>query len=95
VKVTFGRRAAGQLASIFAHIAKDNPRAATEVVARIEEIAACLADFPGLGQPSRRESRLRWLAVPDYPCLIFYTILRDRTVRIVRVIHAARQRHRP
>ena len=95
MKVTFGRRATEQLASIFFHIAQDNPRAAHKVVARIEEIAASLGDFPELGQPSGRMPRLRWIAVPEYPYLIFYTILRNKTVRIVRVLHGARQRHRP
>ena len=93
--VEFGRRATTQLEAIFSYIAKDNPRAAAKVVARIEEVADLLGDFPETGQPASREPRLRWIAVPRTPYLIFYTILRGRTVRIVRVIHGARQRHRP
>ena len=95
MKVTYGRRATAQMESIFSYIARDNPRAAAEVVARIEKVAASLADFPDLGRPSSRVPDLRWLAVPDYPYLIFYTIVRNHTVRIVRVLHGARQRHRP
>jgi plasmid stabilization system protein ParE len=94
VTIEFGRRATAQLAAIFSSIAKDDPRAAANVVARIEEIADLLGDFPEAGQPARRQPRLRWIAVPRTPYLIFYTILRGRTVRIVRVLHGARQRHR-
>jgi toxin ParE1/3/4 len=95
VKVTFGRRATNQLADIFCHIAKDNPRAAATVVARIEQVASSLGEFPKSGRRSSRLPRLRWIAVPDYPYLIFYTILQNKTVRIVRILHGGRQRHRP
>lgn len=95
MRVTFAKRATGQLASIFDHIAKDNPRAAAKVVGRIEEVASSLADFPELGRPSSRIPRLRWVAMPDFPYLIFYTIRSNDTVRIVRVLHGARQRQRP
>ena len=93
--VEFGRRATTQLAAIFSYIAREDPGAAGRVVARIEKVADLLDDFPEAGQPASRQPRLRWIAVPRTPYLIFYTILRDRSVRIVRVMHGARQRHRP
>jgi toxin ParE1/3/4 len=95
VTVEFSRRATARLGAIFSYIAQDDPRAAAKVVARIEGIADLLGDFPEAGQVASREPRLRWMPVPRTPYLIFYTILRGRTVRIVRVIHGARQRHRP
>ena len=95
MKVEFGRRAAAQLAAIFAYIAKDNPLAAARVVARIEEIAELLGDVPKAGQAASREPQLRWMPVPRTPYLVFYTILRGGRVRIVRIVHGARQRHRP
>jgi toxin ParE1/3/4 len=95
VTVEFGRRATTQLAAIFSYIAREDPGAAGRVVARIEKVADLLEDFPEAGQPASRQLRLRWIAVPRTPYLIFYTILRDRSVRIVRVMHGARQRHRP
>lgn len=95
MRITFNRTAAAQLDGIFSHIAKDNPRAAAHVVARIEEVAASLGDFPESGRRSSRIPRLRWIAIPDFPYLIFYTILGGDTVRIVQVLHGARQRQPP
>jgi toxin ParE1/3/4 len=95
VKVSFGRHATAQLARIFSHVAQDNPRAAAEVVDRIEQIAASLSEFPEKGRTSSTMPRLRWIKVPGYPYLVFYTILTGNTVRIVRVLHGARQRQRP
>ena len=93
--VEFSRRAITQLSAIFSYVAKDDPRAASRIVARIEEVADLLGEFPEAGQPATREPRLRWIAVPRTPYLIFYTTLRGRTVRIVRIMHGARQRRRP
>jgi plasmid stabilization system protein ParE len=94
VRVAFGKRARAQLERIHDHIAKDNPRAAAELVHRIEGLAGLLGDFPDLGRQSSRISRLRWIAVTPYPYLIFYAV-RPGEVRIVRVLHGARQRHSP
>ncbi len=90
MRVTFGRRAQQQIARIVEHVAQDNPRAAADIAERIEAAAASLADFPERGQVSSRVAGLRWLAVSNLPYLMFYTILRNGTVRIVRVLHGAR-----
>jgi len=94
VKVAFGRRARAQLEHIHDHVATDSPRAAAEILGRIESLAGLLGDFPDLGRQSSRIPGLRWIAVTPYPYLIFYTV-RPGEVRIVRVLHGARQRHSP
>ena len=93
MKVAFGRRARVQLEHIHDHVARDSPRAAAELVHHIEGLAG-LGDFQDLGRQSSRIPRLRWIAVTPYPYLIFYTV-RPGEVRIVRVLHGARQRHSP
>jgi addiction module RelE/StbE family toxin len=94
MKVTFAPRAVRDLDAISAFIARENPRAASRVIARIDELTSRLGEHPGMG----RETELpptRVFPVPDFPYLIFYAARGDGEVRILRVRHAARQRRRP
>ena len=92
MKVTYSPRAIAQLNEIFAYIAKDNPMAAHAVIARIESVAAKLADFPHMGYATDNGD-FRVMNVERYPYLVFYAVLPERDeVRIVRIRHAARQR---
>jgi toxin ParE1/3/4 len=95
MKVVFGRRAIDQIARIFAHVAQDDPNAADRIVRRIEASASRLAAFPESGKQASAIPGLRWIVVPGLPYLIFYTIQPPGAVRIVRVLHAARQRRKP
>ncbi len=71
-----------------AYIAADNPAAARRVGRRIRQATLRLATFPYSGRlgivPDTRE-----LIVPGLPYLIVYRV-RNETVEILRVFHAAR-----
>lgn len=74
--------------SIFDYIEADNPRAAVAVDQRIEAAAQRLIDFPESGRTGRIEGT-RELTVTGAPYILPYQIAGD-SVRILRVIHAAR-----
>jgi addiction module RelE/StbE family toxin len=87
MRVRYSPSALAQLERIHSYIARHNPRAAQKVIARIEDLCARLADFPGMGAETDN-ARVRVLPVVRYPYLIFYTILaEDDEVRILRVRH--------
>jgi toxin ParE1/3/4 len=88
VKVRFSRGALAELDEIFAHIAADNPRAAAELVARIEHVATLIGDSPEMGQSAGREP-FRRFPVGNY--LIVYEIISNEVV-IEYVRHGARLR---
>lgn len=50
MKVTFAPRAIRDLDAIFAFIARENPRAASRVIARIDELSSRLEEHPGMGR---------------------------------------------
>lgn len=91
MKVRYSQRALAQIEEIHRYIARHNPRAATQVIARIEELCEKLGDFPGMGHRAD-EGDVRVLPVVRYPYLIFYTIIAaDDAVRILRVRHGRRR----
>jgi len=49
MRVRYSKRALAQLDSIHRYIAQHNPRAAAQVVARIEELCDKLGDLPAWG----------------------------------------------
>jgi toxin ParE1/3/4 len=85
------RTHSGRLADfdeIYDNIARDNPRAAAQVLRSLDESIQLLSDQPKLGKVFRhRRLRLRLLTYDDY--LVFY---RERlgVIEIVRVIHGRR-----
>ncbi len=91
MKVSFSPRSLRQLEDIHAYVQERNPRAAREVVSRIEELCGKLGDFPGMGTRTEQPD-VRMLPVVRYPYIILYTILADRDeVRILRIRHGARR----
>ena len=66
MKVSYAPRALLQLEEIRDYIAPRNPRAAREVVARIQELCDKLGDFPGMG-PTTDQPGVRMLPVVRYP----------------------------
>jgi addiction module RelE/StbE family toxin len=73
---------------IFEYILADNPRAAVAVDERIEAAVRRLIEFPEIGRPGRVEGT-RELTVSGLPYIIPYRIF-GGTIRILRVLHAAR-----
>jgi plasmid stabilization system protein ParE len=92
MKVSFEPAARDELDRIFAWIAKESPRAALEMIARIEDKVMRLA-IPGLmnmGRPGLVEGTRELL---EWPYIIVYTISEERDeIVIVSVMHGARDR---
>ena len=88
MKLRYERGALSDLDEIFSYIAKDNPQAASRLVARVEEVAVRIAAFPHLGQATRK-SKYRRFPVGRY--LIVYEVGEDEVI-IHYVRHGARRR---
>ena len=89
MRVRFTRRARADLAAIFSYVAADNPRAAANLVGRIETLIDKLSLFPGLGHPTRPPGRYV-LTVSGAPYQVFYRVARVE-VRILRIRHTSRR----
>lgn len=80
------------LIDVLDYIARDDPRAASRFVDRIDRAIGRLSQFPRSGRRllDARLQRLgyRVLVVGDY--LVFYVVVR-RTAQIRRVLHGARR----
>lgn len=92
--VVFNPMAQEDLKEIVAHIATDNPVAASNVRNDILDTAESLGHHPGLGIRPRfsapRFVGIRFLPASQYhPYLLFYRELPDE-VEILRVLHGAR-----
>jgi plasmid stabilization system protein ParE len=93
IRARFSPRAARDLEEISGYIATDNPEAAERVRRIILNTADLLAQHPELGRRIRkaatRHSQIRWFVVPKFHnYLIFYQPF-QKTVMVVRVLHAA------
>jgi plasmid stabilization system protein ParE len=92
MKVSFEPAARDELDRIFVWIAKESPRAALEMIARIEDKVMRLA-IPGLmnmGRPGLVEGTRELL---EWPYIIVYKISEERDeIVIVSVMHGARDR---
>jgi toxin ParE1/3/4 len=75
--------------AIFDYIEADSPQAAIAVDDRIREQVETLARFPESGRPGRVEGT-RELVIHRTPYIAAYRIA-GSTVRILRVLHGARQ----
>lgn len=89
LEVAWLRKALRNLDEEAAYIARDNPLAAQQVVARIMHAAGVLARHPGLGRPGRVHGT-RELPVPKTRYLIPYRV-RGRRIEILRVFHTSRK----
>jgi toxin ParE1/3/4 len=89
----FSPKAEQDLEGIFNFIAADNSEAAERVRGNILNTADLLAQYPELGRrihnASPRHVKIRWFVVPKFNnYLIFYQPF-QKTVMVVRVLHAA------
>jgi addiction module RelE/StbE family toxin len=89
MKARFSERAIRNLTSIWDHIAKDSPEAASRVVGNIVEAALRLEQFPLSGRAGRIQGT-RELVVPGLPYIVPYRLV-DDMVLISSVIHATRK----
>jgi len=74
--------------SIYDYIEVDNPSAALALDELFSEKVSRLIDHPGLGRPGRVAGTRELVAHQNY--ILIYDIAAD-SVRVLRVIHAARQ----
>lgn len=87
-RAVFAPAAEADLEAIHDYIATDNPAVAARLVARLEELAARLAETPGMGRTrAGLLSDLRSFPIGNY--LLFYRPSKDG-VEIVRVLNGAR-----
>jgi plasmid stabilization system protein ParE len=80
-----GRHARTGTSRIFAHIARDSPKAATRVAAALFGAVERLAELPNLGRPGRLTGT-RELVVPGTPYVIAYRLRGDR-LEVIAVFH--------
>ena len=73
---------------IYNYIETDNPVAALALDELFEETAARLVDHPGMGRPGREAGTRELVAHKNY--IVVYDVTAD-LVRVLRVLHAARQ----
>ncbi len=74
---------------IFDYIEAENPRAAITIDERIESETRVLLEFPRIGRPGRIAGT-RELVISGTPYIAAYSIM-DDTIRILRILHGARQ----
>ena len=90
MKVVLSPRARNDLHAIKSYIAKDNPRAADEVVQELLRQTSRLEKRQWIGRAYEGEDR-RVLSVPRYSYLIFFDIDPDhQTVEILTYWHMSR-----
>lgn len=88
VKLAWTRPAAADRREIRAYIARDNPPAALALDELIARSVARLIDHPQLGRPGRVASTRELVVHRNF--IVVYD-LTDDLVRVLRVLHAARQ----
>lgn len=88
MRLVWTRLAQGDRKAIREYIAVDNPSAAIDLDELLSEKSARLVDHPDLGRPGRLQGTRELVAHRNY--ILVYDFYED-TVRILRVLHAARQ----
>lgn len=88
-RIRWTERAVRRLDQIGAFIEKDNPAAATRVVARIVSAVDNLAEHPAMGRVGRVKGT-RELILADIPYIIPYRVVGDE-IEILTVMHAAQR----
>jgi toxin ParE1/3/4 len=87
-RAIFAPAAEADLEVIHDYIAVENAAAAAEIVTRLEDLAARLADTPGMGR-ARPELLPNLRSFPLGSYLLFYR-RSDNGIEVVRVLHGAR-----
>ena len=94
MNVSFDPDARDELDRIYRWIAQDNPKAASELVARIEAKVMPLADptLMHMGRPGLVEGTRELL---EWPYIIVYKVDEARgEIVVISVVHGARKRER-
>ncbi len=91
MSVRWNKRALTQLRAAHDWIEKENPIAAQEFVEAVTALVDLLGEYPSIGVRTD-EPGVSMFPLVRYRYLIYYKILEDREVRIIRVRHASRKR---
>ena len=92
MRVRFRKRAQLDIETIHEFIQARNPRAATEIAARIRDAAARLQEWPFIGHPGRAQGTYEWV-VTGSPYIIVYEVHETADeVAIIAVFHGAQDR---
>ena len=94
MKVRFDLAARDELDDIFARIAEQNPRAAADLIARIEAKVMRLEvpQLTHMGRPGLVEGTRELL---EWPYVIVYRVIEERDeIVVLSVVHGARDRER-
>lgn len=91
MKVRWNKRALAQLRAAHGWIEKENPIAAQEFVEAVTALVDLLGEYPGMGVRTDEPEVFMFPPV-RYRYLIYYKVLSDGEVRIIRVRHTARRR---
>lgn len=94
MRIAFDPAARDELNDIFEWIAKDSPRAAHELIGRIEAKVMRLevAELTHMGRPGLVEGTRELL---EWPYIIVYKVFEDRDeIVVLSVVHGARDRDR-
>jgi plasmid stabilization system protein ParE len=92
MRVTFDPAARSELDHIFAWIVKDNPRAAFEMIARIEAKVMRLGtpELTNMGRPGLVEGTHE---IVEYPYIIVYKVYEERDeIVVISIVHGAQSR---
>ena len=89
MKVVWTRPALRDLEGIGDYLARNNPKAASKIVAHIADQADLLAEFPHVGRTGRIVGT-RELVVKDSPFIVVHRVKEDR-VEVLAVFHGARR----
>ena len=89
MRLVYSPDASADLHDIFDYIQPHNPRAAEEVILRIEQTALLLEGFPNLGRPGR-VADTREFFVPSLRYVLIYRV-EGEIIRMLRVLHTRRQ----
>jgi toxin ParE1/3/4 len=81
-------QARSDVLDIWEYIARDNPKAADNLVRKLDLMLRRLAEQPGIGAPQEKyRVGLRCFPVGNY--LIFYESI-PKGIQVIRVLHGAR-----
>lgn len=89
MRIRYSLNASMDLAEIFAYIASDNPKAASAVVGRVQEVVARLALFPGSGHLSDVPG-VRIAPLIRFPYSVYYAVEGDELL-VLHIRHGARR----
>lgn len=88
MKLVWSRPASNDRKNIREYIARDNPAAALAIDELFSQKAASLADHPNIGRAGRVAGTRELVAHENY--ILVYDVA-SNLVRVLRVLHAARQ----